>query len=356
MRDGQILGKKEFFWEDLEFFTPQSFLRDALQQYYLNSTYVPRQILLPVEIEDKGVLAEWLGLKRTESGKSGFKIVVPRRGHNLDLLTMVERNARMVFESRFRILPDSLKKEPVLADLQQELGLPNVPMNIEAFDISTIQGKETVASMVSCRNGVMRKSDYKKFIIRNRLIEGPDDFAAMQEVVFRRYKRLSDSGDKLPDLILVDGGKGQLHAAYQALSRLELDDLPLAAIAKKEEIIFVQGQDEPAILDRHSPSLHLIQEIRDEAHRFAVTFHRKRRSKRDFTSELDAIPGIGPKRKKRLLQNFGSITRLRRASVDELTPYLGKKLAEVLKKSLGSGPREPEQLKTPAAAEIRGQD
>ena len=336
MRDGQILGKKEFFWEDLEFFTPQSFLRDALQQYYLNSTYVPRQILLPVEIEDRGVLAEWLSGKRAGSGKSGFKIIVPRRGRNLDLLTMVERNASMAFESRFRILPGARKKEPVLEQLQQELGLQNLPAKIEAFDISTIQGRETVASLVSCRDGVMRKKDYKKFIIRNKSIEGPDDFASMQEVVYRRYKRLSESGENLPDLVLVDGGKGQLHAAYQALSRLELDELPLAAIAKKEEIIFVQGQDEPVVLDRHSPALHLIQEIRDEAHRFAVTFHRKRRSKRDFASELDAVPGIGPKRKKRLLQNFGSIARIRRASTEELAPYLGKKLAAVLKKSLSA--------------------
>ncbi len=336
MRGGQILGKKEFFWEDLEFFSPQFFLKDALQQYYLNSTYIPRQILLPVEIEDKGVLAEWLGWKRAESGKSGFKILVPRRGQKLDLVSMVERNARMAFESRFRVLPAARKKEPVLEQLQLELGLQNLPGNIEAFDISTIQGKETVASMVSCQNGVMQKKDYKKFIIRNKRIEGPDDFAAMQEVVYRRYKRLSDSGDKLPDLVLVDGGKGQLHAAYQALSRLELDELPLAAIAKREEIIFVQGQDEPIELDRHSPALHLIQEIRDEAHRFAVTFHRKRRSKRDFTSELDSIPGIGTKRKKRLLQNFGSIARIRRASVDELAPFLGKKLAEAVKKSLSA--------------------
>jgi len=334
MRGGQILGKKEFFWEELEFFAPRSFLRDALQQYYLDSTYVPHRIMLPVEVEDQEVLAEWLKEKRKMSGKSGVKIIIPRRGRNLDLLTMVERNARLVFESRFRILPDARKKESVLGQLRLDLGLQDIPGIIEAFDISTIQGKETVASMVSCRNGSMQKNDYRKFVIRDKRIEGPDDFAAMQEAVYRRYKRLSTAGGKLPDLILVDGGKGQLHAAYQALSRLELDELPLAAIAKKEEIIFVQGQDEPVVLDRHSPALHLIQEIRDEAHRFAVTFHRKRRSKRDFTSELDNIPGIGPKRKKRLLQNFGSVTRIRQASVEELSPFLGEKLAGEVKKNL----------------------
>jgi excinuclease ABC subunit C len=334
MRGGQILGKKEFFWEELEFFDPGSFLRDALQQYYLNSTYVPRRIMLPVEVEDQEVVTEWLREKRKKSGKSGIKIIVPQRGKNLDLLTMVERNARLVFESRFRVLPDSRRKDTVLEQLRQDLGLQDLPRIIEAFDISTIQGSETVASMVSCLNGVMQKKEYKKFIIKDKRIEGPDDFAAMQETVYRRYKRLSSAGEKLPDLILVDGGKGQVHAAYQALSRLELDELPLAGIAKKEEIIFVQGQDEPIFLDRHSPALHLIQEIRDEAHRFAVTFHRKRRSKRDFTSELDNIQGIGPKRKKRLLQNFGSITRIRRASVEELAPFLGKKLAVEVKNTL----------------------
>lgn len=334
MRNGQILGKKEYFWEDLEYFSPQSFLRDAIQQYYLNSTYVPRRILLPVEIEDQKVLKEWLRRKRRDSGLMGLDITIPKRGHNLDLLTMVERNARMAFESRFRVSPGSPGKLPVLEKLRDELGLSDLPSLIEAFDISTIQGSETVASMVSCRDGVMRPHEYRKFIIKNKNPEGPDDFAAMHEVVHRRYKRISEQGGSLPDLVLVDGGKGQLHSAYQALSKLDLDELPLAAIAKKEEIIYLQGQDEPVVIDAHSPSLHLIQEIRDEAHRFAVTFHRKRRSSRDFTSQLDNIPGIGPKRKKRLLQNFGSVARIRRASVDELTPFLGKKLAGEVKNRL----------------------
>jgi len=334
MRGGQILGKKEYFWEELEFFSPRAFLREALQQYYLDATYIPRRILLPVEVEDQEVLIEWLRAKRDDSGQSGLTIMVPKRGQNLDLLTMVEKNARMAFESRFRILPDPRRKDQVTEQLGRELGLQENPALIEAFDISTIQGAETVASMVSCRNGRMQKGEYKKFIIRDSGGSKPDDFAAMQEAVFRRYKRLLDEGSQLPDLVLVDGGKGQLHAAFQALSRLEIDELPLAAIAKKEEILHVQGQDEPLILDRHSPALHLIQEIRDEAHRFAVTFHRKRRNRRDFASELDQVPGIGPKRKARLLQSFGSITRIRRATVDELTPYLGEKLAQDLKKHL----------------------
>ena len=335
MRDGQILGKKEYFWEELEYFSPRSFLRDALQQYYLDATYVPRRILLPVEAEDQEILKAWLRKKRSDSGKMGLDITIPKRGHNLDLLTMVEKNARMAFESRFRIAPESRGKRMVLEKLRDDLGLGDIPSRIEAFDISTIQGSETVASMVSCLNGIMRPGEYKKFVIRNRNPEGPDDFAAMHEVVHRRYKRVSAQGDRFPDLIIVDGGKGQLHAAYQALSSLDLEELQLAAIAKKEEIIYLQGQEEPIIIDAHSPSLHLIQEIRDEAHRFAVTFHRRRRHSRDFTSELDNISGIGPKRKKRLLQNFGSVARISRASVDELAPYLGVKLAKEVKKQLG---------------------
>lgn len=334
MRGGQILGKKEYFWEELELFDPRSFLRDALQQYYLNSTYVPAKILLPVEIEDQKILRQWLKKKRADSGKTGLEVTVPKRGKNLDLVTMVEKNARMAFESRFRILPDASRKDPVLSQLSEELNLSGAPGLIEAFDISTIQGSETVASMVSCRNGRMNRKEYRKFIIKGKKTAGPDDFAAMREAVYRRYKKISGTGGKLPDLILVDGGKGQLHAAHQALSRLDLDNLPLAAIAKKEEIIFVQGREDPIILDQHSPVLHLIQEIRDEAHRFAVTFHRRRRSKRDFSSELDDIPGIGPKKKARLLQNFGSIARIRRASVEELSPFLGGRLARDLKDAL----------------------
>jgi excinuclease ABC subunit C len=258
--------------------------------------------------------------------------MIPKRGANLDLVLLVERNAKIAFESRFRVLKSA--KLSLLERLQSELGLPQPPRQIEAFDVSNIQASEPVASMVVCREGVMSKKDYRKFKIRVPAV--PNDFAAIQEAVLRRYRRFLSVEKELPDLVLVDGGKGQLHYAYQALSKLGLDDIPLASIAKREEVIFVQGQEDGISLPRSSPALHLIQEIRDEAHRFAVTYHRKRRSIRDFTSELDSIPGIGPKRRKRLLQNFGSVRRVKLATVEELTPFLGETLAVTVLKHLGA--------------------
>lgn len=326
LRKGRVIGKREFFWEDLTFFEPSKFLSQAVQQYYSNATTLPRDIYLPSEIEDQDLILEWLRSR----GERGVRIHVPKRGEKLDLLLLVERNAKIAFESRFKI-PRS-EKIRVLEALQQELGLARLPERIEAFDVSNIQGTETVASTVVCQEGSMSRKQYRRFRIRS--VEGADDYASIYEVVFRRYQRqLSESGS-LPDLILIDGGKGQLHFAYQALSKLGIDDTPLASIAKREERVFVQGQDEAIILNPQSPMLHLLQEIRDEAHRFAVTYHRKRRTTRDFTSELDKINGIGEKRKKRLLQNFGSVAGVRRATVEELSPFVGRKLAERIKKAL----------------------
>jgi excinuclease ABC subunit C len=330
MRGGRVVGKREFYWEDLEFFEPVSFLKAAVQQYYLGQTYVPEKILLPSEIEDRQIIEHWLNELRKSVSRKKVRILVPKRGRNLDLLLLVERNAKIAFESRFRVL--RADKISVLEKLQQDLGLPYLPKHIEAFDVSNIQSAEPVASMVVNKEGVMSRKDYRKFKIK--AASTPNDFAAIQEAVLRRYKRLLKEDQKLPELVIVDGGKGQLHSAYQALSKLGIEDTPLASIAKREEVIYVQGQEEGIDLPRSSRSLHLVQEIRDEAHRFAVTYHRKRRTARDFSSELDAIPGIGPKRKRRLLQNFGSVARIRRAPLEELTPFLGKKLAGVLKEHL----------------------
>jgi excinuclease ABC subunit C len=332
MRDGRVVGKREFFWEDLEFFDPRTFLRDAIQQYYLEQTYAPERIFLPSEIDHKEIIEEWLTEKRRKASRRRTKIMIPKRGANLDLVLLVERNAKIAFESRFRVLKSA--KLSLLEKLQNELGLAQLPRQIEAFDVSNIQAAEPVASMVVCKEGVMSKKDYRKFKIRVPAV--PNDFAAIQEAVLRRYRRLLSEEKELPDLVLVDGGKGQLHYAYQALSKLGLDDIPLASIAKREEVIFVQGQEDGFSLPRSSPALHLIQEIRDEAHRFAVTYHRKRRSIRDFTSELDSIPGIGPRRRKRLLQNFGSVRRVKLATVEELTPFLGEKLAGTVLRHLGA--------------------
>jgi excinuclease ABC subunit C len=327
LRGGRVAGKREFYWEELEFFDPAAFLRDALQQYYLNAGRIADAIYLPTEIEDQSIIAEWLTKKRGFRRK--VRLSAPRRGEKHDLLLLVERNAKLAFESRFKI-PRSAKMG-TLKDLQAELDLPRMPLRIEAFDVSNIQGDETVASLVVCQEGAMRRGEYRKFRIRS--VES-DDFRAIFEAVRRRYRRLAAEGKPLPDLILIDGGRGQLHFAYQALSELGKEEIPLAAIAKKEERIYVRGQSEPLALVRSSPALHLLQEIRDEAHRFAVSYHRKRRALRDFSSELDEIPGIGEKRKKRLLQNFGSVARIRRASIEELIPYLGEKLARRVQKEL----------------------
>lgn len=329
LRNGKVVGKREFYWEDLNLFDPAKFLRDALQQYYLNAGFVPGEIYLPVQIEDQELMQRWLSGRRP--GRSKTRILVPRRGHKHDLLVLVEKNAKVAFESRFKVLKS--EKQKLLERLQAELDLPSFPRRIEAFDISNIQGSETVASMVVCQDGLMRPGEYRKFRIQS--VRSPDDFSAISEVVRRRYRRLLDEEHPLPHLILIDGGKGQLHAAYQVLAELGIEDTPLASIAKREERIYVQGQEEPIRLEPTSPVLHLIQEIRDEAHRFAVTYHRRRRSLRDFTSELDAVPGIGDKRKKRLLRNFGSVARIRRASEEELVPFVGRKLARLLKEHLG---------------------
>ncbi|MFQ5738962.1 MAG: excinuclease ABC subunit UvrC [Acidobacteriota bacterium] len=335
LRDGKVVGKREFFWEDLEFFHPSQFLRDAVQQYYCNTEFVPRQIYLPVEIEDQELICQWLDQKAGRSRRGKVRIVVPRRGEKHNLLLLVERNARIAFDTRFRILKP--QREKLQRELQQELDLAQLPKRIEAFDVSNIQAAEIVASMVVWQDGRMEKGGYRKFKIRN--IQSQDDFSSIYEAVHRRYRRLLREDASLPDLVLIDGGKGQLHYAYQALSELGLEEVPLAALAKREEQIFLQGREDPIQLEHHSPLLHLFQEIRDEAHRFAVSYHRKRRAMRDFSSELDEIAGIGEKRKKRLLRSFGSVSRIRRASEEELAPYVGTKLARTLRQALRANSR-----------------
>ena len=330
LRNGRVVGKREFFWESLQFFDPPAFLRDAIQQYYLNAGFVPASIYLPVEIEDQPLIQEWLTRKHGSRRGRKVRIHVPKRGEKLDLVLLVERNARIAFDSRFRILKSD--RSSILAEVQEELDLPQPPRRIEAFDISNIQGAETVASLAVCLEGRMSREEYRKFKIKS--VDGPDDYASIYEAVHRRYKRVLAEEQDLPDFILIDGGPGQLHFAYQALAELGIEDLPLASIAKKEELIHVMGQEDVLRLEKSSRTIRLLQEIRDEAHRFAVTYHRKRRSLRDFHSVLDDIPGIGQKRKKRLLRSFGSVAGIRRASERELIPFVGPKLARLVKEKL----------------------
>jgi excinuclease ABC subunit C len=321
MRGGRVVGRREFYWEDLLSFDPNEFFSSALKQYYLQDTFTPKEIFIPVDIEDAEVLEAWL----TERKGSRVHVRSPKRGLKAGLLDLVMRNASMSFETRFRILKP--KGEEVLKPLQEAVGLDALPRRIETFDISHIQGSDTVASMVVCENGQMKKSEYRKFKVES--VKGPDDFASMREVVHRRYESLLEEDvGKLPDLILIDGGKGQLSAAVAALDDLGLENQAVAAIAKKEEVLFVKGrEDQPIQLPRESPVLHLIQTMRDEAHRFAVSYHRRRREMRDLTSELDEIPGIGEVRKKVLLRAFGSLERVRQAKYEELAPYVGPRTA-----------------------------
>jgi excinuclease ABC subunit C len=316
LRGGKILDRREMFWEELPEieavedavpgFNPGAFFSALLKQVYIDQQYVPKTILSPVDFEDRKTLEELLTQKRGTK----VEILVPVRGEKRSLIDLAAKNAHQSYDQRFRVMKPSIKA--IQEALQDALTLPELPKRIECFDISHIQGAETVASMVVWEDGKMKKSDYRKFIIRT--VEGVDDFASMREVVERRYKRVTSEKARMPGLVLIDGGIGQLHAAAAALEGLEITNQPLASIAKREEIIYVHGQeDDPVVLDRHSPVLHLVQMIRDESHRFAVTFHRKRRQMRDRVSELEEIPGIGALTRKRLVEHFGSVRAVKEA-------------------------------------------
>ena len=324
LRNGQIVDRREFFWEDQPDFEEAQFFSSLLKQIYLDQQYIPGEIHVPAEFEDREALEELLSEKR------GHKVEIrtPQRGQKKALMGLVETNARHSFDARFRVLKPSSRA--IQEALQDTLNLPTAPARIECFDISHIQGTDKVASMVVWEEGRMKKSDYRKFIIRT--VIGNDDFASMREVVTRRYSRLQQENAPLPGLVLIDGGLGQLHAAAGALEALGISDQPLASIAKREEIIYVYGQeDEPIALDRFSPILHLIQSIRDEAHRFAVTFHRSRRNARQLTSELDAIEGVGARTVQKLLKEFGSSELVRAATEDELAKVVGRAAARRVK-------------------------
>ncbi|MGH9840574.1 MAG: excinuclease ABC subunit UvrC [Blastocatellia bacterium] len=329
MREGRIVGRREFYWEDVSVdnFNPGEFLGAVLEQYYTTGNYVPLEIHVPVDWEDRGLLEQAL----TEKRGRRVHILDPQRGRKREMIDLVEKNAKLAFDQRFRVLKPDWSK--VLVELQELLGLAQTPHRIESFDVSNIQGADNVAAMVVCEEGEMKKSDYRKFIIKT--VEGQDDFASMREAVGRRYARLLKEEKQLPDLVFIDGGKGQLSASSVAMHALGLADLPLVGIVKPrgkhEEIshLLVKGrEDEPVYLEKTSPVMRLVRMIRDETHRFAVSFHRKRREMRDFTSELTSIPGVGDKLKERLLRNFGSLKRVSEATIAELRPFVGEKQAE----------------------------
>jgi excinuclease ABC subunit C len=347
VRGGKVLDRREFFWEELpELEAPKSAGRDVasnvstetgfhpgeffsalLTQLYIEQPYVPRNIYVPVDFEDREPLEDLLSEQLAAAGGRATRVhvEVPQRGDKRALLDLAGNNAKQSYDQRFRVMKPNQKQ--IQEALQDALGLPEPPKRIECFDISHIQGAETVASMVVWEDGRMKKSDYRKFIIRS--VDGVDDFASMREVVTRRYKRLQEEKKKFPSLVLIDGGLGQLHAAAEALGLLQIINQPLAAIAKREEIIYVFGQEnEPVVLDHHSPVLHLVQLIRDEAHRFAVTFHRKRRQMRDRSTELLGIAGIGERTSRRLLEHFGSTQAVKQADAAALSAVVTRAQAE----------------------------
>jgi len=345
MRSGKIVDRREMFWEDLpelvdeepdeeqrpdagettNDFSATAFFSSLLKQIYLGNAYVPRTVLVPVDFADRAVLAELL----TERTGHKIEILAPQRGEKRSLVDLVCLNAKQSYDQRFRVLQPSIKA--IQSALQDALTLEKLPRRIECFDISHIQGTETVASMVVWEDGSMRKAEYRKFQVKT--VTGVDDFASMREVVGRRYKRLLEEKKAMPSLILIDGGVGQLHAAYAALAEIGIQpgvpgEPALASIAKREEVLYVHGQErEPIVLERRSPVLHLVQMIRDESHRFAVTYHRKRREMRDRDSELDSIPGVGTRTRQRLLEHFGSVRAIGQAGHDALTAVVSKATA-----------------------------
>jgi excinuclease ABC subunit C len=413
MRGGRVLDRREFFWEDLpefesnnsnsddnpevandinradesidpsahkgrgpqddrnaddhaanEAFYPGPFFSALLSQLYLGQPYVPRNIYVPVDFEDREELEDVLSEQIAgEGGRSALDIhaaqlagegarathdtrstrtsratrvhiIVPQRGEKRELIDLAGNNAKQSYDQRFRVLKPNARA--IAEAFQDTLALPELPKRIECFDISHIQGAETVASMVVWEDGKMKKSDYRKFIIKT--VEGVDDFASMREVVTRRYKRLCEEKKPLPSLILIDGGLGQLHAAAEALEALEIINQPLASIAKREEIIYILGQEgDPVVLDHHSPVLHLVQMIRDEAHRFAVTFHRKRRQIRDRATELREIPGVGESTTRRLLEHFGSLEAVKHADVAALSSVVTESQAAAIREHFQRG-------------------
>jgi len=333
IRGGRVVDRRDFYWENQEEFNPAEFLPSLLKQLYLDTAYLPRCIHTPIDFEEREVLEEVL----SEQAKHRVEISNPQRGKKHHFLELVEKNAQHSFVQRFRVLRPS--SEAIAEALQAALGMLEPPKRIESFDISHTQGTETVASVVVWEAGRMKKSDYRKFIIRGEAaVEGEaaqpggllrDDFSSMREAVGRRYLRLLEEGKPLPSLILIDGGIGQLHAAAQALEKLEVINQPMASIAKKEEILYVLGhEDEPIVLDRHSPVLQLIQQIRDETHRFAITFHRQRRSSRRLRTSLTEIPGVGEVTARKLLRKFGSVARLRELTLEDLAAELPRAQAQ----------------------------
>lgn len=336
VREGKVVAQENYVL-DAEASEPGETLTSFMEQYYERATHVPREIMLQYEVENPELLEEWL---RTKRG-GAVSLSVPKIGEKRRLVEMVADNAREALEQhKLRWMNDAQKTTGALKELQDALALETTPNRIECYDISNIQGTSAVGSMVVFERGKAKKSEYRRFKIKT--VEGANDFAMMAEVLRRRFRHVeSDSDDKsfgtLPDLIIVDGGKGQLHAALEALHDVGRDNLPIVSLAKRLEELFVPGAKESVLLPRTAQALYLVQRIRDEAHRFAVSYHRNVRQRATVVSQIDAVPGIGASRRKALVKAFGSVHGIKAASADEIAsvPGMNRRLAETVKEHLG---------------------
>ena len=340
IRQGKLIGRDHFTMSGTREEEGQEILARFIEQFYSSASHVPRKILVPESITDKEMVAGWLETKR----KGPVEINVPQRGAKRRLIEMVTTNAAQGLEQlKLKWISDSTRMETAMSELQEELNLPRSPKRIECYDVSHIQGTNTVASMSVFQDGKPLSSNYRRFKIKSH--DGNDDFASMREVLSRRFKRLKNARDggeenasfaAAPDLVLIDGGKGQLSSAVEVMLHLGLQDIQLASIAKREEEIFLPDAAEPVIMPKNSQGLFLLQRARDEAHRFAVTFHRNLRGKSSVKSALDLVPGIGPKRRKMLIRSFGSVKGIREASEDQLAaaPGMTAKVARQIKEHL----------------------
>jgi excinuclease ABC subunit C len=333
LRDGNLVDRRELFWEKVPDYGGPEFVAQVVQRYYHENLFIPREILVPFELEDTTLIEEWL------AGKRGSRVTlrVPKRGEDVDRLALANRNARLSHESRFRKSTQD-RLQVAAMRLADAIGVTGEINRIESFDISNIQGTDSVAGMIVFDRGKFDKNQYRIFNIKT--VVGADDFRSMSEAVERRYKRMLDDGKELPSLILIDGGRGQLNAALSALRKVGIEEIAIAGLAKREEEIYLPDLEEPVRLDRHDPALQLLQMIRDETHRFAVSSHRRRRAKRMLGSELDALEGIGPKRRRLLLEHFGSLSSVRQASRQDLAKVLGPRTGQVVYEQLHSGQGE----------------
>ena len=329
MRDGNVVDRRELFWEKVQQYERGYFLAEVLQRYYQDNLFIPGEILIPFDVDEPELLTEWLASQRQRK----VNLRVPQRGKGVDRVELANRNARLSHESRFRKSQQD-RLQIAAQKLGQVLGSDREIAKIESFDISNIQGSDSVAGMVVLDRGKFDKNQYRVFNIKT--VVGADDFRSMAEAVDRRYRRLLEEDKALPDMILIDGGRGQLNAALAALNKLGIEEIPIAGLAKREEEIYVPDREEPIRLERRDPALQLLQMVRDETHRFAVSSHRRRRSKRVLHSELDDLPGIGDKRRKLLIERFGSVSGVKQASAQDLVNVLGRKVGQSLYDELHS--------------------